>query len=74
LKEQDRVEYPKSSAANYCGLPSYDILVRKDELLAEIDDRQEFLGTDTEMSLLPEERNPSGRRHLVPMIFMTHPV
>jgi hypothetical protein len=54
-------EYQWSSAAYYCGLSSSDILVKKDELLAEINDWQEFLGVDSEMSLLLEEKNHTGR-------------
>ncbi len=34
--------------------------VRKDELLAEINDWQEFLRVDSEMSLLLEEKNRTG--------------
>ncbi len=54
-------DYQWSSAPYYCGLTSHDILVRKNELFADINDWQEFLGVDPEMSLLLEEKNRTGR-------------
>lgn len=57
----DAIDYEWSSAAWHCGMVSHDPLVQKDELLALVDNWEELLVMDSELSLLLEEKNRTGR-------------
>jgi putative transposase len=54
-------EYKWSSASYHCGLVSHDFLVQDDDLLSGVANWQELLCTDSEMSLLLEEKSRTGR-------------
>ncbi len=54
-------EYKWSSARYHCGLESHDLLVQDDDFLSGVVDWQELLCTDSEMSVLLEEKNRTGR-------------
>ena len=54
-------EYQWSSARYHCGLTTYDFLVQDNELLSNIDNWQEFLSVDSEMSSVLTQKNRTGR-------------
>ena len=54
-------EYQWSSASYHCRLTDHDILVRKDEMLSNIENWEEFLGADTRLTDVLEEKNRTGR-------------
>jgi putative transposase len=54
-------EYKWSSASYHCDLVSYDFLIQEDDLLAGVTNWKELLCKDSEMSLLLEEKNRTGR-------------
>ncbi len=54
-------EYKWSSASDHCEHVSDDLLVQEDDLLSGVANWQELLCTDSERSLLLEEKNRTGR-------------